>query len=311
MSITPEEMKRVKGMGFLLNRGTEQFSGRIITENGLLSADQMAKLSEAARRFGNGTMAFTSRLTVELPGIPFDKIEEFRAFVAQEGMVTGGTGARVRPIVSCKGTTCIYGLYDTQGLATELHKRFYEGYYDVVLPHKFKIGVGGCPNNCIKPDLNDLGIIGQRVPVITPDQCKGCAKCAVQRGCPMQAAAVKDGLVDIDRTVCNSCGRCARVCPFGAVNGAETAYKVCVGGRWGKKIRIGTPLPRLFSRDELFDLVEKAILLFKRDGKTGERFGEMIDRIGIEPASRLLLSDDLLREKDKILSLDTKGGASC
>ena len=33
-----------------------------------------------------------------------------------------------------------------------------------VLPHKFKIAVGGCPNNCVKPDLNDLGIVGQRVP---------------------------------------------------------------------------------------------------------------------------------------------------
>ena len=30
--------------------------------------------------------------------------------------------------------------------------------------HKFKIAVGGCPNNCVKPDLNDLGIIGQMVP---------------------------------------------------------------------------------------------------------------------------------------------------
>ena len=34
----------------------------------------------------------------------------------------------------------------------------------VKLPHKFKIAVGGCPNNCVKPNLNDLGIIGQRVP---------------------------------------------------------------------------------------------------------------------------------------------------
>jgi sulfite reductase beta subunit-like hemoprotein len=24
-----------------------------------------------------------------------------------------------------------------------------------VLLHKFKIALGGCPNNCVKPDLND------------------------------------------------------------------------------------------------------------------------------------------------------------
>jgi dissimilatory sulfite reductase (desulfoviridin) alpha/beta subunit len=31
----------------------------------------------------------------------------------------------------------------------------------VTLPHKFKIGVGGCPNSCVKPSLNDVGIEGR------------------------------------------------------------------------------------------------------------------------------------------------------
>ena len=35
----------------------------------------------------------------------------------------------------------------------EIHERFYHGYREVKLPHKFKIAVGGCPNNCVKPDL--------------------------------------------------------------------------------------------------------------------------------------------------------------
>ena len=29
------------------------------------------------------------------------------------------------------------------------------------LPHKFKIGISGCPNGCTKPKENDLGIMGQ------------------------------------------------------------------------------------------------------------------------------------------------------
>ena len=35
----------------------------------------------------------------------YDKIEDFRAYIAKEGLETGGTGAKVRPVVSCKGTT--------------------------------------------------------------------------------------------------------------------------------------------------------------------------------------------------------------
>ena len=119
-------------------------------------------MADAAETFGNGILTFTTRQTVEVQGIPYEKLEEFQEFVENAGMAIGGTGAKVRPVVSCKGTTCQYGLLDSFAISEEIHKRFYEGYHDVKLPHKFKIAVGGCPNNCVKPNLNDLGIIGQR-----------------------------------------------------------------------------------------------------------------------------------------------------
>ena len=149
MAISKEEIKRVKGQGFLLNRGTERFSARVITENGVLSAAQLQNLSEAAQQFGNGNVTFTTRLTVEIPGIAHDQIQAFQDYIAREGMETGGTGAKVRPVVSCKGTTCVFGLHDTQALAKQIHERMYKGYREVGFPHKFKIAVGGCPNNCV------------------------------------------------------------------------------------------------------------------------------------------------------------------
>ena len=181
LTVSAADEKRVKGMGFLNNRGTDNFNGRIITVNGRITAAQQRCIAEAAEKFGSGEVVFTTRLTVEVPGIPYDKIEKFQEFIAKEGLVTGGTGAKVRPVVSCKGTTCQYGLLDSYELSEEIHKRFYEGYRQVVLPHKFKIAVGGCPNNCVKPDLNDVGIIGQRIPNFGQDSCKGCKKCAIEK----------------------------------------------------------------------------------------------------------------------------------
>ena len=160
MSIHPDDIKRVKGQGFLNNKGTDCFNARILTTNGNLSTDQIRAIAEAADTFGNGRVQFTSRMTVELPGIPYDKIEAFQAHLGEHGLYTGGTGTRVRPVVPCKGTVCIHGLIDTQALAREIHEVYYKGWYDVKLPHKFKIGIGGCPNNCIKPGLNDFGIMG-------------------------------------------------------------------------------------------------------------------------------------------------------
>ena len=311
MALSATDVKKVKAQGFLRNRGTDEFSARIITENGVLSAKQMQNLVEAAEKFGNGKIEFTSRLTVELPGVKYEDIPAFQEYVAKEGMETGGTGSRVRPVVSCKGTTCVFGLYDTQALASEIHRRFYEGYHAVTLPHKFKIAVGGCPNNCVKPDLNDLGIVGQRVPRLNTETCRACKKCGVEASCPMQAVKRKEGYAEIDPSVCNNCGRCFGKCPFGALTHSETMYRVYVGGRWGKKIRIGSALNRLFTQEEALDVVEKAILLFKSKGKTGERFGETVERLGVEKVEKMLVANNLLKRKEEILEEETIGGASC
>ena len=162
MAITKEDIANVKGRGFLINRGTECFSGRLVSVGGLFTAEDLSAVSECAKRFGSGEVAFTSRLSAEIIGIPFDRIPEAEAFMAERGLYFGGTGAKVRPITACKGTTCIFGIIDTRALAKIIHDRFYIGMKTVSLPHKFKISVGGCPNSCMKPSLNDVGIEGCR-----------------------------------------------------------------------------------------------------------------------------------------------------
>ena len=302
MSIHPDDIQRVKGQGFLNNKGTDCFNARILTTNGNLSTDQVRAVAEAADRFGSGRVQFTSRMTVELPGIPYDKIPEFQAFLGEHGLYTGGTGPRVRPVVSCKGTTCQYGLYDTFGLSEKIHARFYLGYHGVKLPHKFKIAVGGCPNNCVKPDLNDLGIIGQRIKEVDLEKCRGCGKCKIAGGCPMKAPSVADGKVVIDEGICNNCGRCAGKCPFGAFGEGTPAWKVCIGGRWGKKVGRGIPLSRLFtSEEDVLSVVEKTILFYRENGLPGERFADTIARLGFENVEKEILSDGILARKDEIL----------
>lgn len=302
-TISADEIKRVKGLGFLNNKGTDLFNGRIITGNGKITAQQARVIADAAEKFGNGDVEFTTRMTVEIRGIHFDNIEPFREYIAQAGLQTGGTGALVRPVVSCKGTTCQYGLYDTFALSEKVHERFYLGYRGVKLPHKFKIATGGCPNNCVKPNLNDLGVIGQKVPNFDPEVCKGCKKCKIESICPMGAAKVADGKMAIDPNVCIHCGRCDGKCPFGAIRDSVSGYQVYVGGRWGKKVAHGQPLSRIFtSEEEVLDTIEKAILLFREQGIAGERFADTIVRLGFEEVEKQLLSDEILARKEEILA---------
>ena len=314
LTVSKEDEKRVKALGFLSNKGTDNFSGRIITKNGKITAKQQIAIGEAAEKFGNGIVTYTTRLTVEVQGIPYEKIDEFRAFIQAAGMDTGGTGSKIRPVVSCKGTTCQYGLIDTFELSEEIHQLFYKGYREVKLPHKFKIAVGGCPNNCVKPDLNDLGIIGQKVPEVNLEKCRGCKKCQIVENCPIHVPQVADGKVLIDPEKCNHCGRCVGKCPFHAVDSYTSGYRIYIGGRWGKHVAQGRYLDKIFTdKQEVLAVVEKAILLFREQGITGERFSDTIARLGFENVQEQLLSNDLLERKEENIKAQKHlvGGATC
>ena len=313
--VSAADIAKVKAWGFLWDKTTgDRFNCRVITRNGKITAEENRAITEAAELYGSGEIAMTSRLTVEIQGVPFENVEPIREYLAQYGLMTGGTGSKVRPVVSCKGTTCQYGLIDTFALSNEIHERFFLGYNDVKLPHKFKIAVGGCPNNCVKPDLNDLGIIGQRVPQIDLEKCRGCKKCQIEKGCPIKVAQMVDGKITVDPEKCNHCGRCIGKCPFGAFEDYTNGYRIYIGGRWGKKVAQGRYLDKVFtSKDEVLAVVEKAILLFREQGITGERFADTVARLGFENVQEQLLANDLLERKQENLQAvkHMKGGATC
>ena len=291
--LTADQIAKVKALGCLKDKRYDNiFNVRVITRNGKITTEQQRTIAEAADRFGSGEVAMTVRLTIEIQGVPYENIPELILFLGERGLTTGGTGARVRPVTSCKGTTCQYGLIDTYSLSEKIHDLFFVGYHDAVLPHKFKIAVGGCPNNCVKPDLNDIGVVGQRIFTPDKDKCRGCKKCVVELNCPMKAAKLLDGKIGIDPDICNKCGRCLSKCPFGAFENAEAGYKIYIAGRWGKKMAVGTPLGKIFdSEDEVLAVIENAICLFCDEGVKGERFADTVKRLGFDYVEKKLIGD--------------------
>lgn len=303
MALKPEEVASVKGKGFLRNRGTDLFSGRIVAPGTVFTAENFSDIALLAKTYGNGKVICTSRLGVEIPGIPFEKIPEAIAFAEAHSLKFGGTGNKVRPVAACKGTTCVFGNFDTQALAKKIHSEYFLGWKDVVLPHKFKIAVGGCPNSCMKPSINDFGIEGHKIPQYNADDCKGCKVCAVEKACPMKAAKKVDGKLQIDESLCKTCGVCTGKCPFKAVaHESTTMYRIYVGGTWGKRTRMGTPLSRLVCEDEVLPILEKTLLWFRDNAYQKERLGLAIDRIGADKMESAVFGDELLKRKAEILA---------
>ena len=87
-------------------------------------------------------------------------------------------------------------------------------------------------------------------------------------------------------------------------------YKVYVGGRWGKRVAHGLPLTKIFtSEEEVIDVVESAILLFRDEGISGERFADTIERLGFDYVNDKLVNHKI--DKAAVLQKTVKGGATC
>ena len=141
-------------------------------------------------------------------------------------------------------------------------------------------------------------------------KCKGCNKCQVEGACPIKTATVENGILKVDADACNGCGRCKNKCPFGVTEEYTNGYRIYIGGRWGKKTANGKPLSKLFlSEEEVLEAVERAILLFRDEGITGERFADTINRLGFDYVEDKLLNSKA--DSTAILEKKVKGGASC
>lgn len=314
LNITAEEKRVLKTRGIIMTNDNEHFIARIIAPCGLFTNAQMQAMTDAAKKYGNGDIAMTTRLTCEIQGVTLDVVEDLIKDMEAAGLWVGGTSSVVRPLVACKGTVCVHGLMNTQEFATRLFHKYYVGWHTIRLPHKFKIGVGGCPNNCVKPAFHDFGIMGQSVPEYDEDGCMACKKCNVIDKCPVHACSInEDGNMVIDHSKCTNCGKCIGECTFDTIEEKQRGYKITIGGIWGKTQREGSPLPGVYTEDEVDALIEKALLIYREQGITGERFGRTVDRIGVDNFIAQMLSDDILERKQAILDakLHLVGGATC
>lgn len=278
-----EEIAQLKSEGFIPTKNG-LFAVRIITEAGNLDSKSMTVLSNIAEKYGEGYMGFTTRLCVEIPKIKAESIPAVKEELQAAGLVTGGTGKRVRPVVACKGTVCTSGIVDTQAIGREIKEKFF---MKETLPTKFKIGIVGCPNNCAKASLNDLGFMGQAYIEFNEEKCVNCGKCTTV--CRAKAVEKIDKKLVFNREKCVNCGRCAEVCPFGVMTITQKGLAVFIGGRFGRGYRIGDRLDTLYSETQASEITEKVLNYFKSNANDGERFANMIERIGVEKVVQEIL----------------------
>lgn len=267
----------LKKGGFMRQKQKDNFSLRLAVVGGTLTAENLKKIAEVAEKYGDGHVHLTSRQGVEIPFIKLQDIDEVKEELAKGDCKPGVCGPRVRTVTACQGNQiCPSGNIDTYDIAQKLNDR----YFGRELPHKFKFGVTGCQNNCLKAEENDVGIKGALDVKWKQETCINCGLCA--KVCRSNAITIEDGKVVVDYDKCNYCGRCVKSCPTDAWD-AESAYLVSFGGTFGNAISKGEyPLPLITSEEQLFRVTDAAIQFFDDYANPSERFKFTLDRVGRE-----------------------------
>lgn len=265
----------LKKGGWMRQKQKNKFALRVHVIGGHLTSEQMKTIGEVSEKYGHGYVHLTARQSLEIPWMDAKDIEDIKKDLADGGVTPSVCGPRVRTTTACQGNrTCPSACIDTYELAQEIDAR----YFARELPGKFKFGITGCRNNCLKTEENDIGIKGAERVEWLSDKCIACGVCV--QACREKAITLKDGKITINQDLCNYCGRCAKACPTEAYAEHPGAL-MSFGGTFGNHFHLGQEIvPFVEDKDTLFRIADATIQFFDDNAKAGDRLQFCIDRIG-------------------------------
>lgn len=277
----------LKSGGLMKQKEKGLFSLRLRIVGGFVNASQLIKLSEIANKYGKGYIHLTTRQGVEIPNINLKDFEKVKKSLNETGLQMGACGQRVRTVTACQGKECSHGLIDCFSLAKDIDREYFGigGH-----PHKFKIGITGCPNGCIKPQENDLGIMGRLRKKFIKEKCNYCGLCASV--CPVKAIEVNKDSKDIVfyEDKCIGCGDCVHSCPTSAWQKRQEGYSIFVGGKMGKFPKLGIKaFDFVETKEKVSEIIKKTLEFYKKEGSSGERFGDTLERTGIDKYKKAVI----------------------
>lgn len=234
-------IKKVRINCFRQSKVKGEFMLQMRVPGALINAKHLSMVQEICERWGNGTFHMGTRQTLDIPGIKYENIEEVNKFI--KGYIQdvdvemcnvdmdvndgGYPTIGARNVMSCIGNAhCIKGNANTYELARKIERIVFPSHYHI------KVAVAGCPNDCVKANFNDFGIMGVNKQVYDVDRCIGCGCCV--EACQHHATGVlslnANNKIDKDTCCCVGCGECSLICPTGAWSrGTKQLYRVTLG----------------------------------------------------------------------------------
>ncbi len=138
------------------------FMMRIKIPGGVYTSEQLRTIAKITRERARGIADVTTRQTFQWHWLT---VEDFPAVIEELKAVgispIGACGDITRNVVSCP----VAGInpeeiIDTRPVTEAIHDYFLGNPEYSNLPRKYKIGVSGCPEQCIQPEIHCLSLVG-------------------------------------------------------------------------------------------------------------------------------------------------------
>jgi anaerobic sulfite reductase subunit C len=275
------DLENLKTGGFIKERGKDLFTVRLRVPGGKLEVSRLKHIAETAEKHGVESVHLSVRQSLELTHVNYRDFDGLVRDLEAGGQKVASCGARVRVPTACGG--CAYnpnGLMDTQASAQEVDDALFG---KATGHHKFKISFSGCPIDCFKSYLNDVGFQGVAEPILDLGGCISCGLCA--KSCGSGAIEMgEDRKPVFHGENCIYCGDCIKACPTEAWTAKRSGYLVRIGGKGGHDPMLGTMFAIFLPAEQVIEFLDEVLVWYQEKGAGlgRTRIGTVIRKEGAE-----------------------------
>jgi sulfite reductase alpha subunit len=262
------------------------------------TTEALRNLCDVWDKHGSGlTNMHGSTGDVILLGTTTDHLQACFDDLSAKGFDLGGSGSALRTPSACVGPgRCEWACIDSLDACYNITMSFQDEIHRPMFPYKFKIKMSACPNDCVASIArSDLAIIGTWKGDIPIDQKEVAAYAAagldIQREvcnlCPTRCMVYNGKELKIYDEDCTRCMHCINLMPKALRPGDQRGATILIGGK--APIVEGALLSWVIvpfmelkpPYQELKDLILKITDWWSENGKSRERVGELIKRVGM------------------------------
>ncbi|MHC4180007.1 MAG: dissimilatory-type sulfite reductase subunit alpha [Planctomycetota bacterium] len=262
------------------------------------TSDALRKLCDIWDKHGSGlTNMHGSTGDIIFLGAKTEELEPTFAALTEAGFDLGGSGSDMRTPSCCVGPArCEWACYDTLNVCYDITQQFQDELHRPMFPYKYKFKFAGCPNDCVASIARaDMSIIGTWKDDIQIDQkeVQACAKNGtdIQKEicdlCPSRCMDWDGKKLEIDNAECVKCMHCINVMPKALKPGKERGATILIGSKApiiGGALLSSVLVPFIGMKppyEDLKELSEAIWEFWSEHGKSRERVGEFIQRVGL------------------------------